>query len=150
MDESIVYDRKLFKDKMTELYNNNNYNFIINNNKLNNFISQWKSQSNKFNKYSIFDNIYDKNDNLLLRDYRVYYKYDNDKKKPQKYEYVIWGNNENLIRIFKSNIWFLDGTFHHPDNFKRVLILMFKDFLTGEKIPGLCVLMNRINSFFMI
>ena len=40
MDESIVYDRKLFKDKMTELYNNNNYNFIINNNKLNNFISQ--------------------------------------------------------------------------------------------------------------
>ena len=42
MDESNVYDRKLFKDKMTELYNNNNYNFIINNNKLNNFISQWK------------------------------------------------------------------------------------------------------------
>ena len=82
MDESILYNRKLFKDKMTELYNNNNYNFIINNNKLNNFISQWKSQSNKFNKYSIFDNTYDKNENLLLRDFRVFYKYDNDKKKP--------------------------------------------------------------------
>ena len=25
---------------------------------------------------------------------------------------------------------------------------MYKDFLTGEKIPGLYILMNRINSFF--
>ena len=147
MDECNVYDRKLFKDKMIELYNNNNYNFIINNNKLNNFISQWKIKSNKFDKNSIFDNIEDKNGNLILKDYRIFYKYDKDKRKPQKYEYVIWGNNQNLIRICKSNIWFLDGTFHHPDNFKQVLILMYKDYLTGEKIPGLYILMNKINSF---
>ena len=146
MDESNVYDRKLFKDKMMELYNNN-YNFIINNNKLNNFISQWKNKSNKFNKNSIFDNIEDKKGNLILRDYRIFYKYDKDKRKPQKYEYVIWGNNQNLIRICKSNIWFLDGTFHHPDNFQQVLILMYKDYLTGEKIPGLYILMNKINFF---
>ena len=101
MDDTGVYDRRLFKEKMKELYNNNN--FIINNNKLNNFISQWKNNSNKFIKYSLFDNIEDKNGNLILRDYRLFYYYDNNKKNPN-YEYIIWGTNENLVRICKSNI----------------------------------------------
>ena len=55
-----------------------------------------EKKSNKFNKNSIFDNIEDKKGNLILRDYRIFYKYDKDKRKPQKYEYVIWGNNKNL------------------------------------------------------
>ena len=74
------YDRKEFKEKMKDIYNYGNYKFIINNNKINNMISTWKKNSNKFNKFSIFNNIKDKNGNLLLRDYRYFYKYNSNKK----------------------------------------------------------------------
>ena len=52
----------------------------------------------------------------------------NTKKKLIKNEYIIWSNSENIMRIAKSKIWFIDGTFHHPPDFEQLLILMYKDY----------------------
>ena len=37
----------------------------------------------------------------------------------------------------------IDGTFHHPPDFEQLLILMYKDYITSEKIVGMYILMNR-------
>ena len=53
----------------------------INNNLLSNVISKWKIKTNKFTKYSIFDNKYDYQNQLILREYRVIYSPHQHKKK---------------------------------------------------------------------
>ena len=47
------------------------------------------------------------------------------------------------MRIAKSKVWFIDGTFHHPPDFDQLLLLMYKDYITSEKIVGMYILMNR-------
>ena len=42
-----------------------------------------------------------------------------------KYEYAIWGNPENILRASKSTVWFFDGTYHHPEDFSQLFILMY-------------------------
>ena len=69
---------------------------------------------------------------------------------PQLYEYSIWGNNENIIRMVLSQIWFVDGTFHHPPNFEQLLIIQYGDYITSNKIVGLFILMNKKNEFYML
>lgn len=56
----------------------------------------------KFSKYSIFENTLDYNRDQYLREYREFYIYEKNKKRPVKYEYIIWGNAENLLRMTKS------------------------------------------------
>ena len=38
---------------------------------------------------------------------------------------------------------FIDGTFHHPINYAQLLIIIFKDTVTSEYIPGFYVLMSN-------
>ena len=57
-------------------------------------------------------------------------------------KYIIWGYEENLKRIRKSKQLYMYGTFHHPKNFKQLLIIMSKDIITNLKIPGFYVLID--------
>ena len=60
MDNSNIYDRRLFKKKSKKIYNNNNkFNFPINDNFLSNIITKWKKSSDRFTKMCIFKNKYD-------------------------------------------------------------------------------------------
>ena len=89
MNSSDIYDRKLFKDKFKEHYNSKKYNFTVNNKILSNIITKWKETSNRFNKSTIWDNIYDKNMSLILRDFRSVYEQKNNKNKINCFEYII-------------------------------------------------------------
>ena len=53
MEQSTIYDRNLYKEEFKKLYNNNKYNFPLNNNLLSNIITKSKNTTNRFNKYSI-------------------------------------------------------------------------------------------------
>ena len=72
MNKSSIYDRKLFKNDFRKIYNDNNYNFPLQEDKLNNVIANWKLTTNKFNKFSILENIKDNNGRHLLREFRIY------------------------------------------------------------------------------
>ena len=48
--------------------------FTINNNILFNIITKWKSTINRFNISTIWDNIYDKHIDLILRDFMPIYE----------------------------------------------------------------------------
>ena len=145
LENSNIYDRKTFREKFKEFYNKHKFKFEINDNKLNNIITNWQKNSLRFNKYSIFENSNDNNGNQYLREYREFYVHNNNKQKEIKYEYAIWGNSENILRISKSIIWFVDGTYHHPEGYEQLLIIMYQDVITNEKIVGLYILMNGKN-----
>ena len=131
----------MFKEEFRKEYNKKIYNFPINNNLLSNIINNWKMKTNKFTKYSIFDNKYDYMGQLILREYR--YIYSPFKKKKNKFnEFIIWCNDENLNRIRKSKNIFIDGTFHHPPGFYQLIIIMYKDIITGYKIPAFYILLT--------
>ena len=144
MNNSNIFDRKLFKEEFRKEYNNKKYKFAINNNLLSNIISKWKIKTNKFTKYSIFDNKYDYQNQLILREYRVIYSPHKHKKNLFN-EYIIWGNNENIKRFRKTKNIFIDGTFHHPPGFLQMIIIMYKDIITDLKIPGFYILSFNSN-----
>ena len=54
MNNSTIYDRRLFKQSFKDIYNdkNNKFNFSIKNNLLSNMITKWKQNSYKFKKES--------------------------------------------------------------------------------------------------
>ena len=80
MNSSSVYDRRLFKTKFLEIYNNKKFNFPVNNNLLSNIITKWKISTNRFNKSTIWDNMYDYHNRLILRDFRSVFKQNESKK----------------------------------------------------------------------
>ena len=74
-----------------------------------------------------------------------------NKKNPVLLDYIIWANNENISRIRISNVLFLDGTFHHPKEYKQLLVLMFNDLITNQNIPGIFILINgKYEKFYEI
>ena len=142
MNNSSIYDRNLFKTKFLEIYNKNKFNFPMNTNFLSNIITKWRNSTNRFNKSTVWDNKYDYQNRLILRDYRTVYAESAPHNKIKCFEYIIWANDENIKRIRKSKHYYLDGTFHHPKEFKQLLILMYKDIITDLKIPGIYILLN--------
>ena len=119
MNNSTIYDRRLFKEEFKKIYNQNKYNFPLTDNMLSNIINTWKNHSNRFTKLSIFDNQFDYENRLILREYRIIPIEENNKKTTASFEYVIYGNHENITRMRKSKHFFIDGTFHHPLNLVR-------------------------------
>ena len=63
-------------------------------------------------------------------------------KKPILLEYIIWGNDENISRLRLSKNYFIDGTFHHPPEFKQLLIIMYRDIISSQNIPGIYIVIN--------
>ena len=132
-----------YKTKFKEIYNKNKYNFQINNNMLSNIITKWKNKSNRFSKATVWDNTTDYQERLILREFRIIFENKGDNKKSKSYEYIIWANEENINRIRKSNHLYIDCTFHHPKEFKELLIVMYKDIITNFKIAGIYALLNN-------
>ena len=71
MDNSNIYDRRLFKEEFKKIYNNNKFNFPINENFLSNIITKWKKSGDRFTKMCIYKNKYDYDNRLILRDHRI-------------------------------------------------------------------------------
>lgn len=99
MNKSSIFDRKLFKSSFKELYNNNKYNFPINDTLLSNIINKWKNKTYKMNKLIIFKEQMDNNNNLIFREYRNININIKNNKNPLNLEYIIWGNNESISRM---------------------------------------------------
>ena len=142
MDNSTIYDRRLYKEEFKKIYNSKKFSFLLNDNLLSNIITNWRKNSDRFTKACIFKNKFGYQNRMILRDYRINPIIENKKISTSNYEYIIWGNNENIIRMRQSKNYFIDGTFHHPPDFTQLLIIMYKDIISGIKITGLYILLN--------
>ena len=148
MNSSNIYDRNLFKDEMKKIYNNHSYPFPLDNNLLSNIITRWKNNSVNFTKFTCLKNKFDYNNNLILREFRTVYLESDNNKNDMQLDYIIWCNNENLKRIRKSHHLYIDAIFHHPPDYKQLLIIMYKDIITNLKIPAFYILMNGKKEIF--
>ena len=141
-----IYDRKICKEKIQELYNSKAYNFELKKSTIINLINKFKDSSIKFTKYQALEDPFDSDKELFLRDHRLVFKEDFKHSNNQELEYFIWGNNLNIAHLRKSETLFIDGTFHVPYGFHQTLVIMYKDIITGEKYPCFYILMNKKNS----
>lgn len=80
---------------------------------------------------------------MFLRDHRIVYIEVINNWRCQELEYFIWGNDIVISNLRKTENIFIDATFHTPIGFNQTLIIMFKDIITGEKYPGIFILMNK-------
>ena len=117
MNNSTIYDRRLFKEEFKKIYNQNKYNFLLTDNMLSNLINNWKNHSNRFTKLSLFDNQFFYENRLILREYRIIPIEENHKRSTASYEYVIYGNHEHIIRMRESKHFFIKEYFITPQNF---------------------------------
>ena len=142
MNSSSIYDRTLYKNEFKNIYNSNIYKFELTDNFLSNIINNWRTKSNKFKKISVLENQFDYKNRLILREFRNIYIEIPKKENAVLLDYIIWGNNENISRIRLAKTLYLDGTYHHPVEYKQLLILMYRDVLTNLNIPGIFILLN--------
>ena len=115
----------------------------IKENTIKNIIGRWKASSLRFTKYSAIENKYNKKGELILFDYTNTIIYTSSKKYPINAEYFIWTSDPILARIRKAKHLFIDATFHHPDKFSQLLIIIFKDIITSDYYPGFYILMSN-------
>ena len=88
MNRSSIYDRTLFKEQFKDIYNQNKYDFEINNNLLSNIITKWKEKSNRFNKFCVLENPNDYENRQFLREFRNIYVEVPNKKEPVLLDYI--------------------------------------------------------------
>ena len=95
--------------------------------------------------YTIFekDNILLSNGEIILREFNYFYNYEDDKSKPVLNKYAIWINDISISHIRKAKHLFIDGTWYRPDGFVQILIILYKDIITNEKLPGCFIIMNN-------
>lgn len=66
MNNFNIYDRKLFKNKFKDLFNENKFNFPIDNNVLSNIINKWKNKCTRMNKFTALVEINDYKGRLIF------------------------------------------------------------------------------------
>ena len=71
MNNSTIYDRRLFKEEFKNIYNKQKYDFQMNDNMLSNLINNWRKNCQRFTKLCIFNNKFDYENRLILRDYLI-------------------------------------------------------------------------------
>ena len=104
-----------------------------------------KKQFKIYNKYTIFEkhNIISSNGEILLREFNYYYIYEKDYSKPLLNKYAIWINDISISHIRKTKHLFIAGTWYRPDGFAQILIILYKDIITNNKLPGCFIIMNN-------
>ena len=60
------------------------------------------------------------------------------------------GYKENIFRMIKSNYYFIDGTFHHPIDFKKLLITIYHNIKKVLNILCFYILINSKKEFVYI
>ena len=143
LDSSEEYNKTEFRIALQNIYNDNKYNFRLKENTIKNIIGRWKSNSLRFTKYNAIENKYNKNNELVLWEYNNCAIYTSHKKYPISSEYFIWSTGQIIARARMTKHLFIDATFHHPIGYEQLLIIIYKDIITADYIPGFYILMSN-------
>ena len=108
-------------------------------------IKHWKRNSIKYSQYSIFEsnNIINKEEEIFLREYKYFYSYDEKNSRSILNKYAIWIDDLNISHLRVAKYIFIDGTWYKPNGYEQILIILYKDIITKEKIPGCYIIMNN-------
>jgi hypothetical protein len=134
MNRSRFYKRSKYINKFITIYKDRGFTFPLKKEKLISMINTWKYNSNKFKKYTIFENTTYDNNKYILRDYNYFLFYTKDKKYPIIGEYAIWMDDTAIAHMRESDQYHFDTTWYKPNGFSQILIGLFHDSISLEKI----------------
>ena len=97
----------------------------------------------KIHKINAIINKYNKNHKLILWDQGNTVIYNSNKKSPLTVEYFIWSTASIISRARVADHLFIDGTFHHPKEYEELIIIIFKDIIIHEYLPGFYILVSN-------
>ena len=102
-------------------------------------------ESLKFNQYTIFskENKKNKEGEIFLREYKYFYSYIENKNEPILHQYAIWIDELNISHIRNSEHLFINCTWYSPNGYAQILIILHKDKIINEKIPGCFIITNN-------
>ena len=145
MEKADNYENKFLINEFHKIFDKGSYDFEINDKKLVNIIRNWKRNSIKFTQYCIFEesNIINSEEELFLREFKYFYTFDEKKSKSILNKYAIWIDDLNISHLRESKHIFIDGTWYRPNGYEQILIVLYKDIIIKEKIPGCYVIMNN-------
>ena len=141
----VEFNINLAIDNLKKIYDESKYDFIFDKVKMKKLIKNWQRNSIKFSMYTIFEknNIYNNKGEIFLRDFRFFYNYEENKSEPVLNKYAIWMDTINISHIRKSKHLFIDGTWYRPSGFCQIIIILYKDIIINEKIPGCYIITNN-------
>ena len=122
MNSANYYKISSYLNHFTEIYNEKERNFPLDLEKLKNLIKSWKSKTNKFTKYTIFDNAILEGNNYILRAYNYYLFFTGKSKIIKNGEYAIWMDNTSIAHMRQSEHYQFDTTWYKPNGFTQLLI----------------------------
>ena len=139
------YNKNYLLKEFNKIYEKGEYEFLKDEKKLLNIIKTWKRNSLKFTQFSIFDkkNLLNNENEIFLREYKFFYSYDEKKLTPILNKYAIWIDDLNISHLRSSKHIFIDGTWYRPNGYEQILIILYKDVITKEKIPGCYIFLNN-------
>ena len=142
MNSANYFKISSYINQFTKIYNEKKRDFPLDIEKLKNMINNWKSKSNKFNKYTIFENNIIDGNNHILRVYNYYLFFTEKNKTIKTGEYAIWVDDNAIAHMRQSEHYQFDSTWYKPTGFSQILIGLYRDPITFEKYPGCYIIMN--------
>ena len=87
-------------------------------------------------------------ENYFYQSLGIFYSYDKNKSCPNLNKFAIWIDEINISLIRKSLNLFIDDTWYKPDDFKQILIILYKDIIINENIL-VCYIIVINKKFFI-
>ena len=81
--------------------------------------------------------------NSLISIIHLFLYFEEDKCKPLLNIYALWINDISISHIRKSKNFFIDNTWYLSDGFAQILIILYKDIITNDKLPCCFIIMNN-------
>ena len=60
-----------------------------------------------------------------------------------QHEHIIFGSDYIIKKLYKSEHFYIDGTFIYPSDFKQMIVILYFDNEKRKRFPGLFALMNN-------
>ena len=134
---------KKFIKKGYDIYNKNKCKFDVKNYTFKNIYYTWRKNSLSFTKYSAIQNSKTLENDSFLRDYTYITLYNASGKSQFEHEHMIFISNYFVNKISASTPIYIDGTFLYPDGFKQLIVILYRDDISGIRYPGLFALINN-------
>ena len=109
-----------------------------------NIYYSWRKETQLYKKTSIFIFTKTIDETEFLKDYNYTYLYNETGKSLFLHEHIIYCSAYFIKKLRTATHWYIDGTFIVPPNFKQMIVILYRDDISGKRYPGLfCITNNK-------
>ena len=126
-----------------QIYNKNRCKFNVQNYTFKNIYYTWRKNSLSFTEYSALQNPNTLENNSFLRDYSYTTLYNASGKSQFTHQHMIFISNYFINKLLEARHIYIEGTFLFPDGFNQLIVILYRDEISGVRYPCLFALINN-------